>query len=571
MEFPHLHNIAEISTETLTQPEVTPEKLTIMKLRDSFLLNDYASEVGTPTGRRKSFDFSSGLDGHQSLARSSSRQVSTSSRRSLANGTSRNSLSNKMSLELSRQAEGKFYALMDIVSSASREASSLKEVWSGMNREREALTREREELWEQVSEVTETLERKENEHQHHRHTFGERKQQIEKLLLELSTALTTISEHKKKGDERDHEISETERDNYLVEKERLQELLRKTNIKNDVISLELLEMTENQLRDNNRHKETIRELESERDNFSHTVDHLRREIKTKSAASDEVEIRHSELTLKLEQLKRENLNTKEKLGILEFERTEQHELLERTREESRSLTVEKNQLKDDAEMWRHRTSDQQRLVNTLQESFKKTESAVEEAPSEVHILTDRLSLAERERGDSRNHNNTLHREITELKEKLVIVQAELRVTAETRNRLREELHEHKLRYEEVTETMTEFKDSSGGYEFEIENLRTMLRESRGQKERAIAARNSADRERDEYIARYEEKCREMERFEQSASSHFHSYASSGGHNLSSRVVSRTNTTGTTMHNGNGTEGRSGEFGTSESVSDARHD
>jgi len=239
-----------------------------------------------------------------------------------------------------------------------------------MIQERESLSREREELMEQVTEINETLERSESEQHSHGHELAERKKQVDRLVLEISRALNTISDYKKKGTDREHEllrvrnelqtlrdshshssitheklksdfeaielrlkaaederdhnkrsgdqyqeefraltreytelkskstdinfkletarkeviasadrlkISEMEKDSFLAEKERLQDLLRKQNIKNDETSLELFEMTEkleHQLRDFNKFRETIRELESERDKYSNTVDHL---------------------------------------------------------------------------------------------------------------------------------------------------------------------------------------------------------------------------------------------------------------------------------------------------------
>lgn len=121
----NLHNISEISTEALTNPEVTPEELSIMKLKDAVSLSNrqFMSQPGTPTGERKSFGFSSGFEGGRSssLARSS-RQFSSSTRRSSTFRHSSGGGSGKLSMELTRRAEGKFFALMDLVSNASREA-----------------------------------------------------------------------------------------------------------------------------------------------------------------------------------------------------------------------------------------------------------------------------------------------------------------------------------------------------------------------------------------------------------------------------------------------------------------
>lgn len=82
----------------------------------------------------------------------------------------------------------------------------------------------------------------------------------------------------------------------------------------------------------------------------------------------------------------------------------------------------------------------------------------------------------------------------------------------------------------------------------------MLRESREQKERAIAARATADRERDEFIAKYEDKCREMEKWEESRSSWLHSHGRSEGRTMSSRTVTRNGASSSSYSKHEGGEG-----------------
>ncbi len=76
--------------------------------------------------------------------------------------------------------------------------------------------------------------------------------------------------------------------------------------------------------------------------------------------------------------------------------------------------------------------------------------------------------------------------------------------------------EQRSRYSEVTETITSFHADADDMEQEIDSLRALLREFREQRERAVHACESADKERDEYILRYKEKCRELERDDQVA-------------------------------------------------------
>jgi regulator of replication initiation timing len=108
-----------------------------------------------------------------------------------------------MSMELSSKANSKFFALMDLMSTASREASSLKETWSHVISEREHLARENEELLRRVEETTEIIERKEKEYHSHGNELIERKRQVEKVLLELSSTLTEVTNQKKKVADRD--------------------------------------------------------------------------------------------------------------------------------------------------------------------------------------------------------------------------------------------------------------------------------------------------------------------------------------------------------------------------------
>lgn len=638
-------------TSATTTNDITPEKLTLMKIKAGGFEREFLSEPTTPTGIPPSLDFpplrghhsssggmhSSGNMHSSSLTRRTSRQVSSASRRS---SSFLQSHRNKMSSELTSQAEGKFFALMDLMSTASREASSLKESWARIISERESLAREREELMMQVEEVSETLERTQSEHHHHGFELGEKKRQVEKLLLELSAAFTAVSEQKKKvadrdrdlditraelqelrttmsrstsdhdrirselealtlklkvaEDDRDHarhdserhhgelrtllrehtdlkskhsestskletsrkevlsltdriKMWEMERDEHLHEKDRLQEELKRAKARAEEASRDLVELNERHDRVQREHtkiKETIRVVETERDDLALTIENLRREVKAKALGWEEADARHAEVNLKYEHIKREVITTKEKLRDVELERTELRDSIDRSREEHRLVIIERDQLKEDLADERRKVADGHRRVSVLEESLRRAELTATEVRSEVSTLTERNKVLVREGEDHRSKHGHLSREIGDLKDKLVIFQAEIRTLTEARDRAYRDLNDWKHKYEEVTETITEYHDNSGELEFEIESLRTLLREAREQKERAISARHAADRERDEYVSKYEEKCREMERFEESASSHYHAHSSSGGGKSFTRQVS---TTGTTVH------------------------
>lgn len=540
---------------------------------------------------------------------------------------------------------------MDLMSTASREASSLKESWARIVSERESLFREKEELLSRVDEVTETLERTQSEHHHHGHEHGERKKHIEKLLLELSVAVTTIQEHKRKIAERDSELDRTrtelrelrttsttsyneherlkselesiyiklkaveddrdhakdeshrhhgelrnllrehtdlksrysdshskfelsrkevlsltdrikifelERDEHLHEKDRLQEDLKRAKHRAEESSRELYELTERHertQRDVTKLRETTRIAEEERDEYSLTIENLRREVKAKVTGWEDADERCADITLKYDHLKREVISIKEKLREVETREIDIKETLDRSREDHRLIIIERDQLKEDLHDQRNKDADRHRQITVLEETLRRAEQTLNDVRAELHTVTERNKVLIREGDDGRTKHGHLHGELTELKEKLLVFKAEIHTLTDARDRHRKELDDWRHKYEETVETVTESHDDSQEMEFEIESLRTLLREAREQKERAISARHTADRERDEYVAKYEEKCREMERFEESASAHYHAHSKAEGGG--SRSYTRTVSSGTTLHHDKHSHGGDG--------------
>lgn len=618
---------------------LTPEKLAIMKLNSS-LDRDVFSEPASPTlgSRRINFDSQTEVNGgnERSLATRATRHVSNSSRRTSSFMSSHR---NKMSMELTTQAESKFFSLMDFMSNASREASSLKEYWSRLMSERESFAREKEELLVQIDDITESLERTQSQHHHHGRELSDRKKEVERLLIELSTALTGVSEQKKKVAERDQELDrvrselqdlkltstrshadhdkfrldfdglegrlkiaegerdharedadkhrgvirtltrehsdlkarngdiaarlessrkevstltdrirtfDREREEYLVEKDRLQEDLRKANTKAEESSRELLDLTERYdrlQRETHKTKETIHVIESERNEHAVTIDRLRHDLKNKTANFEDSEAKYADTLLKYEKAKRDITTHTDRLREVEHEVTDVRRYLENKNEEHRLIVIERDQYKDDLEDERRNIHDRDQTIAGMREALSKAEAALGEVRLEVTALNDRITAVTRERDDAAAKHHPYTMEITELKDKIAILQAELRTTTDARDHARKELQDFKQKYAEMTETITEWQSGSGELEFEIESLRTMLREAREQKERAISARTAADRERDEYVAKYEEKCREMERWEENRASWYREHSHSHGSGLLGRSTStRTVTT-----------------------------
>lgn len=158
--------------------DLGPEKLTANKLKSLNEQQDARSEPGElpQFGSRGSLlrggrNFSGAASVAGGSRAGGSRAMATRSSRLITSGGSRRQSSflashrSKMSADVTAQAESKFSALMELMTSASREASSFKEYWLALMADRESFDREREELMIQIEEYSEKLEAKDDQHE----------------------------------------------------------------------------------------------------------------------------------------------------------------------------------------------------------------------------------------------------------------------------------------------------------------------------------------------------------------------------------------------------------------------
>lgn len=191
--------------------DVTPDKLTSMKLKE----HDARSEAGSlpqfggrasllrAGGGRRTSGAASVIGGTRTANRSSRLVTSGGSRRQssfLANHRS------KMSADLTAQAESKFSSLIELMTSASREASSFKEFWLALMADRESFDREREELMLQIDELTIQTTEREDEEDHRHRELGDARGEVEKLLAIINVSKDTNTDHERRLAERDSEL-----------------------------------------------------------------------------------------------------------------------------------------------------------------------------------------------------------------------------------------------------------------------------------------------------------------------------------------------------------------------------
>jgi len=322
-----------------------------------------------------------------------------------------------------------------------------------------------------------------------------------------------------------------EKHEWMHEKGEFEEGLRKCNHRNDELTRKVKELTESyekKVREVYELQETVSKTKYENEELHREVKELRRQLEEEHIRWEDAEDRCGKWKLKWEHSEREIISIREEVRLIEIEQTELRETITKKTEELRLVIIEKERIQEDYHDACKKAEESHRQVLILQESIRRTESILKEKTELVHTLHERIERIECERDESRSKCNDLSIELSELQTSIVSLKLEIETVTEERENVREKLRECETRYEEICESVTEYEEGNSGSEYEITNLRAMLREVREQKEKAITMRNSADRERDEAIVRYDEKCREIERLEESFSQQFHSHGRAGG-------------------------------------------
>lgn len=548
----------------------------------------------------------------------------------------------EVSKEITIQAESEFSALMELMAGISRRSSSLKEVWFKIIHERDTCYSEMERMHERIEEYTETIERIERESHTHTHDHEERKAEITKLKLEITVALSSVAEYKKKLSDHDRELGEVRRElaeskdvyKYLKEeheetkttleetrlllaaseerckhaeddarrhecelrdvKESYSELETKysetttkyESIKTDFTSIkkshEVLqkekhawlhekgEMEEHLRKCNHRHDETKRKLretiehhETVEKEFKETVEKKEREVrelhekqsKLKSEKKEleekvkiithnyddehcrweDAEDRCGKWKLKWEHSEREIVSIREELRVIEIKQSELSETVIKKTEEIKRITKLKEHFERDYHGKCKEVDDHHRDIIVLKETIRRHESTIKEKSEEIHTLSERLERFQSECDSYRGRCEDFEAELSTLQTLIVSLKLEISTANEDHECTRKKLHECETRYEEMCETYEEYQEGSSGFEFQMSQLRTMLREVREEKETAIEARVSADHDRDVAIARYEAKCRELLELREQYS---HYSSSHGGGRSGGRTIIR---------------------------------
>ncbi|TDZ39429.1 hypothetical protein C8035_v003353 [Colletotrichum spinosum] len=356
-----------------------------------------------------------------------------------------------------------------------------------------------------------------------------------------------------------------EKHEWLHREGEMDEKLRKWEHKNDELrrkNKDLEERLEKKQLEVKEFQETVTKAEQrvtkakhEKTELEQHIERLKRDVVKEHSRWEEAEDRCGKWKLKVEHSEREMVSAREDMSRIEMAQTELRETISKKSEEIRQLLLEKKRLEEDGHQHAGRADETHRQLLIAQESLSHTETTLQKTQDEVHSKLETIEKLELVHGAAKLRAKDLEIEVQNHGSLAASLRLEVETLAAECGSLKQKCRDWEGRYEEVCESVTEYEDGSSGFEFELASMRTMLREAREQKERAIGARNSADRERDEAISKYEEKCREMERLEERMSQHMHEQGarrSSG----SRTVVRHFSKSG----HGHMTNGGSSEFG-----------
>ncbi|KAK8080515.1 hypothetical protein PG997_008333 [Apiospora hydei] len=338
-----------------------------------------------------------------------------------------------------------------------------------------------------------------------------------------------------------------EKHEWLHMKSELDESLRKANHRGNEFSTKIEELTkshEKKVQEVHKLKQTVSKIEYEKDELHQSLEDLKRKADERHSKWEDAEDRCGKWKVKWEHSERESASIREEVRHFEAEKTELREALSKKVEELRLVITEKDRVNGDFHAERKKSEEHHRKITLLQETIRRHEASIKERTESIRSLHERVERLEIERDGARSKCGDLTIEIEQLRASIASLKVEITAAHEEHDVACEKLRESEARYEEACVTMSEYTEGHGNFEYEVTTLRTMLREAREQKEKAIEARNSADHERDASIARYEEKCRELERFEEQMSEQMRAQASSsssGGSRTVRRFFSRSST------------------------------
>lgn len=353
-------------------------------------------------------------------------------------------------------------------------------------------------------------------------------------LVEISSLKTQNETHIKERNEWQHKKGE------------LDDQIRKSGLRVVELKDELEEITSNltkKKRELHESEDTLRTTTETLNKTKHlleesegSVTKKKREYQELLVRFNDTEDRYRKLDTKCQHFVERITSLEQTIIKLESERTTLQETINELKATHAELTTTYEKLQSTHHATCKESSDRQRLILVHVATISRLEHLVKEKTEAIHTLherTERLTTdLEYSQSTVKSHLSTL----SDLKATLATQTVTLDAITAERDDYLERLTTCELQYTQLCTWRDDQAEGSSAFEYEISSLRSMLREVREEREAAIRRREQADHERDEATAKYEAKCRELDRVEESwsrmwseraQSSHHHHHSKSG--------------------------------------------
>jgi chromosome segregation ATPase len=355
------------------------------------------------------------------------------------------------------------------------------------------------------------IEKHHGELKHWKHKHSE----LERTTTEMTTKFESTSTELKRV-KTINSTWEKERIEWLREKDELEEEVGKCRHDEKEHKRKLIEITE--LLSKKKHElhestEKVTKMKHEREELRTTIKTLTSQLDEATTKCDAAEkacrkwrARHDECS---------HLLTKktEEYTSLETSFSETKSTLTKITTEVHVLKEEKEALECDYEAKCKEFDASHRAVLLVEEKLRRAETTIKEKLELIHTHTERIERLSHDLA----HYKKSHADLCAERDTLQSTNLSLSLSLETAHAehasVREKLHECETRYESVRTSISEYHESGGHWDEEVEELTREVEEAREQRDRAVKMRVEADRQRDEYVGRYEAKCREVERLQ----------------------------------------------------------
>ncbi|USW55669.1 hypothetical protein Slin15195_G089880 [Septoria linicola] len=322
-----------------------------------------------------------------------------------------------------------------------------------------------------------------------------------------------------------HAVLKKEKHEWLHEKGELEEHLRKCNHRHEETKRKLKETIEHHEKMEKEYKETIERterevrelhekqsrLKSEKKELEEKIKHHIRNYEDEHCRYEDAEDRCSKWKLKHDHCDRELTSIREELLLLQTSHATLQTTLTKKTEEVKRITKQKDHFESSYHSKYTELESSHRDLLLCKETLRRHEVTIKEKSTEIHTLTERIEHLSSSYESSHSRCTDLEAELSSLTAVVVSLRLELSTSHSSHEHTKTRLHECETRYSELEESYSHSHSEHEDYEFQLGQLRNMLREVREEKERAIRARVEADQERDQAVLRWEERGREMER------------------------------------------------------------